>query len=326
MGNVAVILAGGKGSRMKQNGNKVLLKICGKPLISYIIDVLKQKNIEIFVVIGKNSEIPSVLGDCVNYVLQDEPLGTGHALMQVVKIINGRDVNVLVINGDGPILDKNLLEEMLNLNDCDMKILVDNCQTEHKFGRILRDENNEICDIIETKDCSPEQLKITEVNLGLYCIKNQFLIGNIAKISRNNAQNEYYITDLINLIYKDAGVIKGVNAQNFDILLSVNTLEELDELDSLMQQKIQQNFVKNGVRFVGNSYIDAQTKIGKFSVVQPFCTIFNSVIGQSCEIGAHCVIENSVILDGLKIGAGAVLCNVEITENVENSTKLIKKP
>lgn len=323
MESIAVILAGGRGTRMKQNGSKVLQKICGKPLIEYIIDVLKEKKIEIFVVVSPDSEIPAVITG-VNYVVQTEPLGTGHALMQASKVIGSRDVNVFLINGDGPLVDSRLLDDMLNLDACDMKILIDINEHENKFGRILRDDKGGICGIIETKDCTPVELKIPEVNLGVYCFKNSFLVRNIAKIDRNNAQNEYYVTDLINLIYRDGGTILGVDAKKYAVLPSVNTLEELCALDNLMQEDIQQDLIKNGVRLIGSVNIDKTSQIGERSVINPFSVISNSVIGSDCVIGANCVIENCVILSGVTIGSNCVLSGVNIDKNLEIATKLIK--
>lgn len=325
MRNIAVVLAGGRGARMKQKLNKVLLKVCGKPLILHIIDVLKQKNLEIYVVVGVNSEIPSVLGESVKYVVQNEPLGTGHALRLACDVIGNIEANVLVINGDGPIIDEKLVDEMLKLTNCEAKLLVDKCCSEHKFGRILRDENGLICDIIEAKDCDAEQLKIKEVNLGIYCFKNRFLVRNVAKICRNNAQNEYYLTDLVNLFYQENCKISDVNASNFEYFLSVNTLEELRKMEEKMQASIHRKLLDKGVRIIGNVYVDSLSKIEENVILNPNCVIENSVLNSGCEIGANSVINNCVVMQDIKIGACCIVQGVDVLNNIENGSKMLKK-
>ena len=368
MDNIAVVLAGGKGTRMKRK-SKVLETLCGKPIISHIVDKLKEINLKIVVVIGVESEIPNLLGESVEYVVQNEPLGTGHALLlaseyiskihkkqfftinkyfntkslnalkvcrasitclknkeifikNCVKFNKNSNFNVLIINGDGPFVNLNILKSMLYLNICDMKVLVGCADKSSRFGRIIRNNDGEIIEIIEAKDCSNDEINITEVNLGLYCVKNSILQKNIKKLSKNNAQNEYYATDLVQLVYNDGGKIESVNVDNNSsakgaMYLSVNDLNELDAVEREMQSDLIAKLRASGVRFIGDSIVDCYSKIGSFSTIHAFCNIEKSTVCENVEIFSHCSLCNSKIEENVKIYNSCTILNCEIGENVK---------
>ena len=315
MKNCAIILAGGRGSRMKRSKNKTLETLCGKPIICHIADVLQKQNLKIFVVVSPNSEIIKKLPNC-EFVVQNEPLGTGDALRCACAKIGDNFENILVVNGDGPVFDENLLIKMLDMNNCAVNLLIKNITEQNTFGKIERDKKGNICNIIETKDCTLEQLTITEINMGIYCFNSKFLMHNISKLSKNNAQNEYYATDLINLIYKDGGKIQGVDADNFEIFSGVNTLDELVVAENKMQKSIIQKLQNNGVRIIGQSYFEFGCVIAKDTTIFPFCYIDkNSYIGENTKIGVNNLIFNSNIGDNAILGANCYLLNCKIGAN-----------
>ena len=337
MNNCAVILAGGRGSRMKRSKNKTLETLCGKPIICHIVDALRQQDIKIFVVVSPNSEIIGKLPNC-DFVVQNEPLGTGDALRCACAKIGDNYDNILVVNGDGPVFDEKLLVKMLEMHNFAVNLLTKNITEQNAFGKIVRDRKGNICNIIETKDCTPEQLAITEINMGIYCFNCGYLMHNISKLRKNNAQNEYYATDLINLIYKDGGKIQGIDAGNFEIFSGVNTLAELATVENNMQQSIIQKLQNKGVRVIGQSYFEFGCLIANDTTIFPFCyidkntqigsnsqigvnnLIFNSKIGENAKLGANCFIKNCEIGVNCKLGNNIILENCKIGDNVTMST------
>ena len=301
MHDFAVILAGGRGTRMNRLGPKSLEKICGKPLISHIIDTLEKRGLEIYIVVSPNSPVRE-LGVRYRYVTQLAPLGTGDALRLACRNIPKYAKKVLVVNGDGPIFDVDLLDKMLTLGKNAMNILVKKMYLKNSFGRILRDEKGAICNIKEAKDCSNIQLKISETNVGLYCIKTESLRRNIEKIIKNNAQNEYYATDLVKFVYQDGGKIGGIDCENFQVFDSVNTVAELTELDNTMQHFIQQKLGVKGVRFIGQSYVESTSIIGASTTIYPNC-----YIGGRTKIGANCIIYPNCTLININIPNNTII-------------------
>ncbi len=324
--NVAVVLAGGKGTRMNRKNNKVLETICGKPIISHIIDILLKKNIKTYVVIGQNGElIKKLLQNKVEYIFQPTPLGTGHALKCACEQIKDKAKNILVLNGDGPIFESALIEEMLD-NVGALKLLIGLQNEEHKFGRIIR-ENGNIANIIEAKDCTQEQLAIKEANLGIYSFNFNILCKNIAKIDRNNAQNEYYVTDLVKLYYNQKLKITGVCAKNYFILNGVNTIQELNKAENEMRKYINRKLANNGVRLIdeNNTYIDCDVEIKKGCTIYPNVHICGkTTIGENVTIFPNTFINNCTLHNDIFIGANSVIDGIDLTLSVKHGTTMIK--
>ncbi len=323
MENVAIVLAGGKGTRMKRK-TKVCELLCGKPIIKHIVDALLNKCDRIIIVISPDSPVREILGERFEYVVQNVALGTGHALKLACEHLGSINANVLIINGDGPFVSSDTLDEMLNLNNCAMKILTRNIKTENFFGRIIRDKKGAICGVREYKDCTSNEKKITEVNLGLYSVEYSFLLHNIAKIKRNNAKNEYYATDLINLIYKDGGEICGVNANK--VYAGVNTLNELNAVENEMENDILSSLANAGVRFIGNSFVDCESEILEHTTINPFCvinkskldknvTLFPQVFLEFCKIGESTKIYHNTSLNNVIVGANTLILENCILKN-----------
>ena len=321
MENIAVILAGGKGSRMKRHYNKVLEKICGKPLITYVIETLKTINIDnIFVVVGFDAEnVKNTVGSEVSYVYQKEQLGTGDAFRLACNEFKSFTGNVLLLNGDGPILDSQILLDLCNLDNCDLKVLTSIYNNENKFGRIKRNKSGKIEKIIETKDCTEKELKINEINLGVYCFKNAILQQYVVNLSRNNAQNEYYVTDLVELFLKNKYSVDTLNIPENSYFLGVNTLEEVASLEEKMKLFINNKITQQGTRIIdlNNTYIDSSVQVGKDCVIFPNVHLSGQTyIGDNSIIEPNCYLKNTVVGENVIVGANSVLIDTQVNQNI----------
>ncbi len=327
MQNIAVILAGGRGTRMQLKTPKALLKICNKPLITYLLEALNSAGISrTFVVLGDNAQdVAPHLPKNINIVHQPKPLGTGHALQCAAKEFSNIDAKVLLLNGDGPIVSQATLSSILNMNDEKMRIFTGKMQKNSPFGRILR-KSNSIYKIIEAKDCTPQQLAITEQNLGIYCFDNQTLQTHINNLKPQNAQKEYYVTDLVELFYNAGHKISAHVLSNSELYIpGMNTLPELVKSNALMQAHINLTHIQNGVYILNSqtTFIDAYTTIWQNTTIAQNTTIENSCIGENVFIGPNCIIINSKLHSGITIGAGSTIINQSIQSSRPPKTTLI---
>ncbi len=245
MRNQIIILAGGKGTRMGGDLPKVLVLLKNKPLILYLLEQIAKINqlIKPVVVIGYKGEmVKTVLGDDYFYVIQREQLGTAHALQSAKRLAKGE--NVLVLYGDMPFITAESLKRLMKLHhDRKSKISmltasVDNFNGKFKsletYGRIIRDTNKKICKIIEYKDASSGQRKISEINPGIYMFNSKWLWENLQKIQNKNVQGEYYLTDIV-----EVAMHSGINAESITVdakeVIGVNSREDLKMAESLME-------------------------------------------------------------------------------------------
>lgn len=244
---VAVIMAGGLGKRMESTLPKVLHKISGIPMICHLLlklKVLKHLiNIEkIIIVVGKYKDIiKSELEKYdqipdIKYVTQDEPLGTGHAIKCCINEL--RDFpqsDVLILSGDVPLLQQNTMNKLINMDE-KVKLITTTLYDPTGYGRILRN-SEKFEKIVEQKDCNKKELELKEINCGIYAIKSEFLCKYLPHLKNNNSQNEYYLTDIIEIIKReekqDVGILK-IPEENVYEILGVNTIEQLKDLEKLL--------------------------------------------------------------------------------------------
>ena len=231
----AIILAGGKGTRMKSDLPKCAYPFCGKPMISYIIESCKQANIkDIIVVVGyKSEELIKCLPSDVRYVKQEEQLGTGHATLCAAPLLKDEDGLTLIFPGDMPMIDKETIENLIERHIKDNNVLTDVTsiyEDPKAYGRIVR-KNGQIEKIVEFKDCNEEQKEIKEINIALYCIDNKILFDNLDKIKNNNNANEYYLTDLVEILAKDYRVDAYIAPDDYRLvgINDVDTLKQVEE-------------------------------------------------------------------------------------------------
>ena len=309
---IAVVMAAGKGTRMKSNKSKLVHQIYGKELVTRVVETAKKADVnEIIAVVGyKKEQVQAVLGDSVKYAYQEEMLGTGHAVMQTVKYLEGRKGKVVVLNGDVPILRpetlKNLIQKSIKNKEY-ATLLTAIYDNPTGYGRIIRDEGGNIKGIVEQKDATEEQREIQEINAGIYCFDIEELLLALREIKPNNAQGEYYLTDVIKIM-NDKGLKTGaVIVEDNTEILGVNDRLQLEMLTRILRLRINQEHMRNGVTIedINNTYIYDDVVIGTDTVIHPNTTIKSGVvIGEDCEIGPNAYIrEGCKLSNKVKVGS-----------------------
>lgn len=239
--NLAVIiLAAGKGTRMKSNLPKVLHRLDGKPLVQHVIDTVRTLNpTDIVLVVGHRAElVREKIGDGVRYVLQSEQLGTGHAVMQAKDALGNRRGDVLILYGDMPLLTATTLEKLVaaqTANPHPLTMLTVTANNPRGFGRIVRDSAGNVIAIVEEADCTPEQLAITELNTGVYCIRAGWLWDALPKITLS-PKGEYYLTDLVALAVADGHTVCALSTDNLSETMGINTPQHLIEAAMVLKR------------------------------------------------------------------------------------------
>lgn len=229
----AIILAAGKGTRMKSDLPKVLHKVLGKSMISRVIDQAKQAGAQkIVVVVGYKKEmvIESLQGTDVQFAVQEEQLGTAHAVQQCEPFFQNWNGHILVLSGDVPLLTGETLQKLISRhqeNDADATLLTAELENPHGYGRILRNADDTLKDIVEEKDADEEIQKIKEINSGIYIFKKELLFSYLKHVDNKNAQGEYYLPDVLPLMVRDNRKIYLQKAEQSEEIQGVNTVEQL---------------------------------------------------------------------------------------------------
>ncbi len=295
-----IILAGGKSKRMKSKKSKVLHKLCGKPIIYYPLRACKSLLPDnMYIVIGQNSEeIKNIINDDVVFVYQNEPLGTGHAVMQVVPYLRDRDMDVLIMPADAPLIRIETIKELYKFhkeNDALVTILTAEIPDPTGYGRIIRSSGNRVLMIVEETDAFPEEKLIKEVNSGIYIFESNILIDALDEIKPDNKQGEYYLTDVIAIIQRKYGGVYAYKIDDWREIIGINTREQLSQAHYIMQERIIKRHLENGVSILSPNlvYIEEDVIIESDVVIYPFVSILgNSYISEDCEIGPNVVLEN----------------------------------
>jgi bifunctional UDP-N-acetylglucosamine pyrophosphorylase/glucosamine-1-phosphate N-acetyltransferase len=320
-----VILAAGQGTRMKSLLPKVLHPLAGKPLLQHVINMAETiPDSNITVVTGYASEQiqNSIAGKDLKYVYQAEQLGTANAVQTAAPNLDSNGIT-LVLYGDVPLIStKTVLSTLKVVNNNTMGLLTVVLEKPEGYGRIVRDRKGDICGIIEQKDAMPQELEIQEVNTGVMAISTNLLQKWLPQIGNDNAQNEYYLTDLISIAYKAGIKIEAVNPGTPEEVKGVNTRKQLSKLERFYQQKQADRLMVNGATLADPSRVDirgiifcdvdtfidvntvfeGQVKLGKNVSVGPNCLITESSIGDNVKIKANTIIENSTICNDVEVG------------------------
>ncbi len=305
----AVILAAGKGTRMKSSLYKVLHPVCGKPMVEHVIDnVSSIKAKKIVTIIGHGAEeVKSVLKDKTEYALQAEQLGTAHAVMQAQDLLGSEEGTTLVICGDTPLITAETLEALLNLHaeqKAKATILTARTSNPAGYGRIVRNKEGLVEKIVEHKDATEQELLIQEINTGTYCFDNKLLFDCLKNVSNENAQGEYYLPDVIEILKKQGEIISAYETPDFAETLGINDRVALSQAEMYMKRRINEQHMRNGVTIIDpeNTYIHKDVQIGMDSYIYPGTTITgDTVIGSGCKIGPNTEIENCHIGDNTVI-------------------------
>lgn len=295
----AIVLAAGKGTRMKSDRSKLMHTIIDRPMLAYIIDALRTVSVErIVVIVGYQAESIKEAFPDVEFALQQPQLGTGHAVMQATQL-KDEDGDTLIINGDGPCIQPETLEKLFQTNqDASLTLLTSVLDDGAHYGRIVRDENSHVQAIVEAKDCTEEQKQICEINAGMYCFKNRDLFDNLDKLTTNNAQHEYYLTDLVKILANQGKVVKGLVVEDRDEVMGINDCVELHKAYEWMRNRINNNWMKEGVQIVDpmRTVIGKDVAIGHDVIIHPNVEILgNTEIGDFVEILPGSYLNNSKI-------------------------------
>ena len=316
MGKIkSIILAGGKGTRMKSELPKVLHKVYDRTIIDYVCDACKKAEVdEIYTIVGhKHKIVEEVLKtrDYVTCVLQENQLGTGHAAMQADKYIKDDDL-VVIINGDTPLISPYTIKSFisfLELGNYDGALVSAVFDKTPAYGRIIRDEIGNLSKIVEQKDCNEEELKVEEVNVGLYCFKGKYLKESFGKLDNNNAQSEYYITDIPYHIISEGGRIGIYMIQDPDETQGINSRSDLSIVTKTLFNSTREKHMEAGVTLIdpNNTYISLDVEIGRDTIIYPGTHLQGkTVIGENCVIGPNSTIINSNIGDYVTVESSKI--------------------
>lgn len=309
---MAIILAAGKGTRMKSKKSKLVQKIYGKEIVKRAVENAQKAGVkDIVAVVGyMKEEVMNVLGDNVKYAFQEEMLGTGHAVIQATEYLKNKKGKVLVLNGDVPLLRPETINKLLEKSTENKEyatLLTAIYDNPRGYGRIIRDEGGNISAIVEEKDTTEEQKLIKEINAGIYCFDIVELLSALEEIKPNNAQGEYYLTDVIEIMNKKGLKTGAVVVEDNTEILGINDRIQLEMLTKVLQVRINTEHMKKGVTIedVSNTYIYDDVEIGMDTVIHPNTTIKSGVvIGEDCEIGPNAYIrEGCKLANKVKIGS-----------------------
>lgn len=314
----AVILAAGQGTRMKSKLYKVLHPVCGKPMVKHVVDVVKELPFsKTIVIVGHGAEkVRSTLGEEVTYALQEEQLGTGHAVLQAAPILEKEEGTTVVLCGDTPLITKETLEKLLlhhEKEDASVTVLTANIDDPTGYGRIVRGENGLVERIVEHKDATEEERRITEINTGIYCFDNRKLFVSLQKVTNNNAQGEYYLPDVIEILKNEGEKIAAYRTDDFTETLGVNDRIALAEAERVMRKRILGHWMKEGVTIVDpdNTYISCEAIIGQDTTILP-----GTIIAGKTEIGSDCIIGPNTQITNSQVGNRTVIKHSVVTDSV----------
>ena len=311
----AVVLAAGQGTRMKSDLYKVLHPVCGKPMVEHVVDHIRGIGADkIVTIVGHGAEmVEETLGIHCAYALQEEQLGTAHAVQQAEKELAGLEGVTLVVCGDTPLIKSETMQALIKHHvqtNAKATILTAHADDPTGYGRIIRDVEGNVLRNIEHKDATPEEQKVTEINTGTYCFDNRALFDTLKKVKNDNAQGEYYLPDVIGILKEENELISAYVTDDFSETIGINDRVILAEAEKVMRHRIAERHMRNGVTIIdpSNSYISADAEIGRDTVIQPGTMIEGkTIIGEKCVIGPNSQIVNSVIGNHTTVHSSVVL-------------------
>jgi bifunctional UDP-N-acetylglucosamine pyrophosphorylase/glucosamine-1-phosphate N-acetyltransferase len=318
-----VIMAGGKGTRLKSKRAKVLHEIGGKPLLRHVIDGARQivAPSDIYVVVGHQAAAveAAVKDSGARFVHQEEQRGTGHAIQTAQQAVEGYD-ELLVLSGDVPLLKPETIARLRDFHieqRAAMTILTAAPPDATSYGRVLRKkpDSPEVKAIIEQKALTPEQQSLREINSGIYAFRAEPLFAHIGELKTENAHGEYYLTDMAGLLVAAGERVVAVEAANPVEVLGANTIAEMMELDRELRLDTARRLMAQGVTVLRpeTTVIDTAVEVGPDTVIEPFVQLLGETkIGEDCRIRSYSVIENSTLGDGVLVRHACVIAGSRI--------------
>lgn len=305
----AVILAAGKGTRMKSKLYKVLHPVMGRPMVQHVIKQLQPVDLEeIVTVVGFGAEqVAEVVGEASKFAIQEEQLGTGHAVQQAEEVIGNRKGTTIVVCGDTPLITAETFQALFDHHEKEgakATILTACADNPAGYGRVIRDAAGEVSRIVEHKDANTEELKIDEINTGTYCFDNELLFAALKNVSNENAQGEYYLPDVIEILREKGEKVTAFMTGDFAETLGVNDRVALAEAEKTMRKRVNEQHMRNGVSIIDpdNTFIGPDVKIGQDTVIYPGTVISGETeIGSESIIGPNSEIVNCIIGNGTTV-------------------------
>ena len=310
----AIVLAAGQGTRMKSKLYKVLHPVCGKPMVEHVINHIETLDVNrIVTVVGHGADkVQEQLGDKSEYVLQAEQLGTAHAVQQAEGILGDLEGITLVVCGDTPLIRPETMKALVDFHreqNAKATILTAIAEDPTGYGRIIRNEGGQVAQIVEHKDATPEQHSVKEINTGTYCFDNKLLFEALKLVNNNNAQGEYYLPDVIEILQKQEEIVSAYVTKDFNETLGINDRFALSQAEDLMRARINERHMRNGVTIINpaTTHISAEAIIGSDTVILPGTMIEGkTIIGADCEIGPNSHIIDSQIGNDTSIHSSVV--------------------
>ena len=312
----AVILAAGEGTRMHSALPKVLHPLCGKPLLWHVLQAAKGVTKKQVLVVGRGAEqIRNYFGAGYLYVEQEERLGTGHALQQVLPHLPTTG-EVLVLCGDTPLLGSNVLEKLISCHrrqGAAATVLTASLTDPRGYGRIVRDEGGQVQKIVEDRHLTPELEELQEINSGCYCFTLQALQEYLPALPQNELKGEYYLTDLLPLLIAAGNYVGACLIDDARLAQGINDRVQLATAASYLRQKINARLMRSGVTMIdpASVYIDAGVEVGRDTVLYPQCILEGeTVVGENCRLGPGLHLINTNLKDGVHCQQALVIDSI----------------
>ncbi len=315
---MVIILAAGKGTRMKSKNNKMIHKLAGKSLINHVVDKALQLSDEVICVVGHQAQqVKNVVDqEKVNFVQQNKQLGTGHAVWQARDYLQAHEGDCLVLYGDTPLITVDTLEKLVQNHkntQAGMSLLTARISDPAGYGRIVRDKNNIITGIVEEDDADANTAQIKEVNAGVYTFAGELLLEALKQVDNDNEQEEYYLTDTLEYISQKTQL--SAHRAAAKEIVGINDREDLAEAERAIQKRINKQHMENGVTLIDpkSTYIETEVEIERDVTIYPGTVIKKgSKIAENCYIGPNCQLQDARLAENVQVKQGSYIIESEI--------------
>lgn len=314
MATTAIILAAGQGQRMESAIPKPLHKVAGLTMIEHVVKNVQQAKVDqIYLVVGHEGELVRQAVPDLNYVVQEQRLGTGHAVDQCRDVLRDFDGSVLVTYADTPLFRSETFAQLLEFHQAQgvaATVITANLDDPQGYGRVIRNANGYVSGIVEDKDADQNQKQISEINTGTYCFDSKLLFKYLEKITPDNAQAEYYLPDVIPLMIADNHLAAAFCISDATESMGINDRIQLAEAEEILQQRIIHQHMLAGVTFLdpNQTYLEYDCKIGRDTIIYPHTVIQNGTeIGQDCEVGPQVRLHKAKLGNYVKIEHAVVV-------------------
>jgi len=319
----ALILAAGKGTRMKSALCKVLHAVAGSPMIQYVVEAVNEAGFrKIVLVVGHQAD---EVRECMRephleFAVQEPQLGTGHAVAAARRLFENYSGNIFILCGDVPLIQPSTMARFVHFHEeasSRLTVMTTFPKCPDGYGRIVRDDSGSVIRIVEERDADEEQKRIREINTGIYLVRKDLLFSLLESVGADNAQNEYYLTDIVREAVVRSIPVKAFVLENDDEASGINTRADLARVSAIMWARRRDELMASGVTLLDPSsvYVDATVRIGPDTVVHPGVTISGkTAIGSSCTIESGVYILNSKLGDGVKVLQGSRIDTAEIDD------------